>query len=164
MKSAPTPSTELEREITERQQAEAALLQSEARFHHMAANMPGGMIFQFLLHPDNSVALPYISPSCRELYELEPEEIQRNPALIMDMVHPDDRVAFQESIATSAQTLLPWRWEGRVIIKPGTIKWFQGASRPERQANGDILWDGLLVDVTARKLAEEERDQFFTLS
>jgi len=164
MKSAPTPSTELEREITERQQAEAALLQSEARFHHMAANMPGGMIFQFLLHPDNSVAIPYISPSCRELYELEPEEIQRNPALIMDMVHPDDRRVFQESIATSAQTLLPWRWEGRVIIKPGTIKWFQGASRPERQANGDILWDGLLIDITARKLAEEERDQFFTLS
>ena len=40
----------------------------------------------------------------------------------------------------------------------------QGASRPERQANGDILWDGLLTDVTARKRAEAERDQFFTLS
>ena len=156
--------TELEREITERQQAEIALLQSEARFHHMATNFPGGMIFQFLLHPDHSVAFPYISPSCRELYELEPEEIQRNPALLMDMVHPDDRVAFQESIATSAQTLLPWRWEGRVIVKSGTIKWFQGASRPERQANGNILWDGFLIDVTARKRAEEERDQFFTLS
>jgi PAS domain S-box-containing protein len=155
---------ELEREITERQQAEVALRQSEARFHHMAANIPGGMIFQFLLHSDNSVAIPYISPSCRELYELEPEEIQRNPALIMDIVHPDDRGAFQESIVTSAQTLLPWRWEGRVIIKSGTIKWFQGASRPEQQANGDILWDGFLIDVTARKRAEEERDQFFTLS
>ena len=59
---------ELEREITERQQAEAALRQSEARFHHMAANIPGGMIFQFLLRPDSSIALPYISPSCRELY------------------------------------------------------------------------------------------------
>ncbi len=155
---------ELAREITERQQAEVALLQSEARFHHMATNFPGGMIFQFLLHPDHSVAFPYISPSCRELYELEPEEIQRNPALIIDMVHPDDRVAFQESIATSARTLLPWRWEGRVIVKSGTIKWFQGASRPERQANGNILWDGFLIDVTGRKRAEEERDQFFTLS
>ena len=104
--------TNLEREITERQQAEAALRQSEARFHHMAANMPGGMIFQFLLRPDGSVAIPYISPSCRELYELEPEEIQRNPALIMGIVHPDDSAAFQESIAVSAQTLAPWRWEG----------------------------------------------------
>jgi PAS domain S-box-containing protein len=166
MKSAPTPlpRKQLKRARTERQQAEAALLQSEARFHHLAANIPGGMIFQFLLHPDNSAALPYISPSCRELYELEPEEIQRDPTLIMNMIHPDDRSAFEESIATSARTFLPWRWEGRVVIKPGTIKWFQGASRPERQANGDILWDGLLMDVTARKRAEEERDRFFTLS
>jgi PAS domain S-box-containing protein len=130
----------------------------------MAANIPGGMIFQFLLHPDGSVELPYISPSCRELYGLEPEEIQRNPALIMDTVHPDDRAAFDESIAASARTLLPWRWEGREIVKPGTIKWFHGASRPERQPDGDILWDGLLMDVTARKRAEEERDRFFSLS
>ncbi|MGE0824346.1 MAG: response regulator [Candidatus Binatia bacterium] len=141
-----------------------ALLQSEARLHQMAANLPGGMIFQFLLHPDNSVALPYISPSCRELYELAPEEIQRDPALIMNIIHPDDRVAFEESIVTSAQTLLPWQWEGRVIVQSGTIKWFHGASRPERQPNGDILWNGLLMDITARKRAEEERDRFFTLS
>jgi len=155
---------ELAREIAKRQQAEAALRQSEARFHRIAANIPGGMIFQFLLRPDGSVALPYISSSCRELYELEPEEIQRNPARIMDMVHPDDRAAFHESIAVSARTLSPWKWEGRVLIKPGTLKWLQGASRPERQTNGDILWTGLLMDITERKRAEEERDRFFTLS
>ncbi len=155
---------ELAREIAKRQQAEAALRQSEARFHRIAANIPGGMIFQFLLRPDGSVAFPYTSSSCRELYELEPEEIQRNPARIMDMVHPDDRAAFHESIAVSARTLSPWKWEGRVLIKPGTLKWLQGASRPERQTNGDILWTGLLMDITERKRAEEERDQFFTLS
>jgi two-component system sensor histidine kinase/response regulator len=154
----------LERAVAEHERAEAALRQSEERFHHMAANIPGGMIYQFVLHPDGSVDLPYISPSCRELYGLEPEEIQRNPALIMDMVHPDDRAAFDDSIAASARTLLPWRWEGREIPKSATIKWFHGASRPERQPNGDILWDGLLMDVTARKRAEEERDRFFSLS
>jgi signal transduction histidine kinase len=31
----------------------------------------------------------------------------------------------------------------------------QGASRPERQANGDILWEGLLMDITVRKRTEE---------
>jgi PAS domain S-box-containing protein len=82
----------------------------------------------------------------------------------MDMTHPDDRVALDQSIAASARALMPWRWEGRVVVKPGTIKWLRGASRPERQANGDILWDGLLMDVTARKQAEEDRNRFFSLS
>src|SRR5215471_598589 len=50
-----------------RQQVEKALRQSEARFHRMASNLPGGMIFQFLRRADGSLAFPYISPSCREL-------------------------------------------------------------------------------------------------
>jgi|SRR5579863_1186754 len=153
----------LRKESRERKLAEDALRQSEARFLHMAANIPEGMIFQFLLSPDGSVAIPYVSPSCREIYELEPEEIQRDPACIMNIVHPDDRQALDESIAVSARTLQPWHCEYRVIVK-GAIKWFRGASRPERQPNGDILWDGLLTDISALKRAEEERDRFFTLS
>jgi PAS domain-containing protein len=31
----------------------------------------------------------------------------------------------------------------------------QGSSRPERQPNGDIVWDGLLIDITSRKQAEQ---------
>jgi PAS domain S-box-containing protein len=143
----------------ERARTTEALRQSEARFRRLAANFPGGMIFQFLLRPDGSVAFPYISPSCRELYELEPEEIQRDPSLIMNIVHPEDRAAFQQSIARSAQTLTPWRWEGRAIIKSGALKWFQGTSRPELQPNGDILWDGLLMDITERKRMEAELAQ-----
>jgi PAS domain S-box-containing protein len=155
---------QLRREIAEHQRTEAALRQTEARFQHMAANMPEGMIFQFLLRRDGSTAIPYVSPSCREIYGLEREEIQRNPALIMDMTHPDDRVTLDESIAASARQLTPWRWEGRVVVAPGKIKWLRGASRPELQVNGDIVWDGLLMDVTSRRQAEEERDRLFNLS
>ena len=154
----------LRREVADHQKTEVTLRQTEARFNRMAANIPEGMIFQFLLHPEGSAAIPYIGPSCREIYGLEAEEIQRNPALIMDMTHPDDRVALDESIAASARALTPWRWEGRIVVNPGTVKWLRGASRPERQANGDILWDGLLMDVTARRQAEEERNRFFSLS
>src|SRR5262249_4681056 len=108
---------QLRREIAEHHRTEAALRLSQARFQHMAANMPEGMIFQFLLRPDGSTAIPYIGPSCREIYGLESEEIQHNPALIMDMTHPDDRAALDESIAASARALTPWRWEGRVVVK-----------------------------------------------
>jgi PAS domain S-box-containing protein len=145
--------------ITERKQAEAALRQSEERFHRMAANFLDGVIYQFLLRPDGSAGFPYISPSCRELYELEPEDIQRDAALILDATHPEDRAILDESIALSARTLSPWRWEGRIVTQSGVLKWIQGASRPEKQANGDILWDGLLMDISKRKQMEVELQQ-----
>ena len=44
------------------------------------------------------------------------------------------------------------------------MKWLQGAAKPERQANGDLVWDGLVMDVTELKQTQQERDRFFTIS
>lgn len=140
-------------DVSARKQMEEALRRSEAQFHRLAANFPGGMIFQYLLRPDGSTAISYISPSCRDLFEADSEEIQRG-AVLERLIHPEDRAALEQSIARSAQTLSPWNWEGRYILRSGTLKWIQAASRPEKQANGDILWDGLMMDITERKQME----------
>ncbi len=140
-------------DISDRVEAETALRQSEARFQKLAANVPG-MIYQFQLAADGTVSFPYVSSGCRELYELEPEVFQNSAIPAIEMVHPLDARKFQESIAISAKTLEPWRWEGRLVFPEGRIKWVSGASRPERGAKGDIIWDGLLIDISDRKLAE----------
>ncbi|MEW6301167.1 MAG: response regulator [Thermodesulfobacteriota bacterium] len=150
----PAARHELRRHIEARLQAEEALRVSEARLQRIVANLPGGMVYQFLLRPDGSISFPYVSPSCRELCGLEPDDIRRNPALIFELCHPEDREAFARSIAVSAQTLSLWHWEGRGVVN-GTLRWYRATSRPERHANGDILWDGLLMDITEYKRAEE---------
>lgn len=142
------------KDITDRKRAEEALRQSNERFYTLAANMPG-MIYQFVLRRDSSVYFPYVSPGCREMFGLDPDEVLRDARLVIDTIHPDDRRGFDESVELSAQTLRPWRWEGRSVIS-GQIRWIQGASRPKRLYNGDILWDGILMDVTDRKKYEEE--------
>ncbi|HEY9743541.1 MAG TPA: PAS domain S-box protein [Coleofasciculaceae cyanobacterium] len=140
--------------ITRCQQAEAALRQSEARFQRIAASVPG-VIYQFLWHSDGSVAFPFVSPSCREIYEVEAQEIQADANVLISMIHPEDLEDFNHSIALSIETLRSWYWEGRFILPSGQLKWVQAASIPELQANGDILWDGLLMDITVRKQGEE---------
>jgi len=150
------------RDITDRKRAEAALRASEARFQSIVANVPG-MVYQFMLHPDGSIAWPFVSEGCRELYGVEAEAIQLNPLLPLDAIHPDDRDELDRSVAASAATLLPWQWEGRLRLASGKIAWIQGAARPQR-VDGGTLWDGLVMDITARKEAEDERDRFFMMS
>lgn len=140
-------------DVSDRKQAELALQQSESRFQKLAANLPG-MIYQLLLHPDGSKDFIYVSNGCGEMYELEPKEIKNNSDLIWSLVHPEDRKLLEESVGISAQTLKPWKHEWRIVTPSGQLKWIRGISRPEKQPNGDVLWDGLTIDISDRKLAE----------
>ena len=143
----------LQAKIAEHEQTEAALRESEAKLQKLAASVPG-MLYQFLLQPDGSMFFTYVSSGSYEIYGLQPEEIQADANLIISVIHPDDRQHFEESVAVSAQTLQPWQWEGRFVLSSGQVKWLKGASRPEAQANGTILWYGLLLDITERKQAD----------
>ncbi len=130
---------------------------SEERYCRMVANVPG-MVYQFVLHPDGSMALPFVSESCHELFGIGYRELVRDVNVILDLIHPDDRLGFQRSVADSAKSLSPWEWEGRGVIS-GEDRWFRCISRPERQANGDILWDGLIIEITERKVAEKRIEE-----
>ncbi len=141
-------------DVTARKEAEEALRRSEARFARNAANVPG-MMYQFVLHPDGNIEFPFVSDGCRDVYGLSPAEITADPASIIRLIHPGDALGFETSLAASAQTGLPWHWEGRIVLPCGGCKWVKGASRPESQPNGDVVWDGLMMDITQIKTVQE---------
>ncbi|MCW3051874.1 MAG: response regulator, partial [Chthonomonadales bacterium] len=135
---------------------EEALRISDARYQRIAANVPG-MVYQFVLHPDGSMAFPFVSDGARELFGIEPAAIMANAMHLVERIHAEDREDFASSVADSGQALEPWKWAGRYLhAQTGDYSWIEGASRPHREPNGDILWDGLLVDITHRKQAETE--------
>ncbi|MFB2897273.1 PAS domain S-box protein [Aerosakkonemataceae cyanobacterium BLCC-F50] len=141
-------------DISDRKTTEAALKQSEARFQKLADNVPG-MIYEIIQKPDGNFNLTYISSACREIYELEPEQIQNNLELAFNKIHPDDRKIHDETIQLCTQTLEPWRWEGRIVTSSG-IKWIEAAAKPESHPNGEIIWHGLMFDITDRKLSSSK--------
>ncbi|HEY9667350.1 MAG TPA: PAS domain S-box protein, partial [Coleofasciculaceae cyanobacterium] len=141
------------RDISDRKKIKDVLRESERHFQKLTANVPG-MIYECLRRTDGSVSFLFVSSGVREICELEPAQIQQNPKVLFNLIHSDDYESFKRSVALSIETLEPWRWEGRIITPSRSVKWIQGASRPELQANGDIVWDGVLIDITERKQAE----------
>jgi len=135
------------------QQMLAELSASKARFQKLADNLPG-IIYQLCLAPDGSVSIPYVSPGCAALYEVPPQDFLAGITDFRMLQHPDDRRALNEAFIHSAETLTPFEQEWRIITTSGTVKWVQAASRPERQADGSIVWDGVMMDISERKIAE----------
>lgn len=153
---------ELEREAVKHEEIERILRQSESRFQKLAANSPG-VIYQFCLTPDGSMSFPYVSSACWDIFGYHPGEVRRDGKLLTNAVHPDDQEFFLASMHYSAETLRTWEWEGRMLTAAQEIRWIQGSSRPEKQRDGSIIWDGLLLDVSDRKEAEAKIHESYNL-
>ncbi|MEH2068700.1 MAG: PAS domain S-box protein [Nostoc sp.] len=120
----------------------------------IAVNLPG-VIFQLLQRQDASVSVLYLSSGCQNLFEIEPEVIAADFQALSKLIHPQDLKVFKESITVCSTTFTPWHWEGR-IITPSGMKWIQASSSAEPQPEGDLLWNGLVMDITEQKLAQEK--------
>ena len=155
----PTPPSALEAmmtvssDITQRKQAEETLPEGERQFQKLAANVPG-ILYECLLRTDGSLSFLFVSNGVQEICELEPAQILQDSQTLLNLIHTDDRFSFKRSLAISAETLQTWKWEGRILLASSQTKWIQITARPELQTRGDILWDGIVVDISERKQAE----------
>ncbi|MGB6016488.1 MAG: PAS domain-containing protein, partial [Nodosilinea sp.] len=140
-------------DVTERKQAQMALEASESRFQRLADNLPG-VLYGYLMRPDGSDRFTYISSGFREVYGFEPSGALVDSSVIWSMVHPDDVGSMQQAVETSRRTLDTWWMQYRVVLSSGQMKWLQGIARPTAQANGDVVWDGLVIDISSQKQAE----------
>ncbi|MBE9032069.1 PAS domain S-box protein [filamentous cyanobacterium LEGE 11480] len=145
-------------DITDRKTTELALKASEEKFQRITNSVPG-MIYRYVLHPDGSDGFAYISPQVQQLYELEPAVVLQDTSSLWARIHPDDVPRIQQAVQDSAECLTPFWVEERLVLPEAGLKWVQINARPERQENGDVIWDGIVVDITDRKVAEAQTNQ-----
>lgn len=146
-------------DITEHKQATQALERMNDRFQRLTDSVPG-VIYQYQVVPGESLGrFLYLSPACREVYEVEPEEGQRNPAALWDLSYPEDLAGIHESIQAAINAGSTWQHEYRIITPSGQLKWLRVAARGRFLDNGHSIWDGLILDVTDRHRAEARLQQ-----
>jgi PAS domain S-box-containing protein len=154
------------RDITERKQAEAALQQREKQLRRMAANIPGS-VYRAVFSGDRKMSLSYISDGVRELTEIGSDEIMAHPERLIEFLHPDDRKQFYECQNNAMTTLQHYQHEYRVITASGKLKWARNIGRFSRDENGNLVVDGVALDITDRKRTElalqEERNFISTI-
>ena len=122
------------------------------------SNTPG-LVYQFILHADGSVAFPYLSEGCTALLGLPAAELQAAPERFLELIVPDDRRSYQDAMHASAHALSGWNWEGRIWSDAyKDQKWINLRSTPRRLAHpaGSVHWEGIMTNITSSKLEQLE--------
>ncbi len=146
-----TTAAEMIGSYLDRKRAGEARKESERRFMEMVTNVPG-LVYQFYMGKDGTERFTFISNKSRD-YGLDPSQVIEDPHLFGDLIHPEDRNAFFSAIIRTRETLEKWEWVGRIVLPDG-IRWLQGFSLPRRSGDSATYWDGLVMDITAAKTAE----------
>ncbi len=143
----------LEQSEPERKRAVKALRQKEQQLRDTAEKIPG-VIYQFYAQPDGKIGLYYVSESAYSIFGLSnaPEGFFQQ---FSARVAPECLKTFSESISEAISAVKPWRYEGEFIKDSGESIWFLGLSNPVTSER-EILFNGVLLDITDRKHAEKE--------
>ncbi len=145
---------EVTAEITERKRAEQALRESEEKYRALVEqSLQGQVVIQ-----DSRIV--FANPAFAEIYGYSLEELlSLPPQKVQALVHPEDRALvwgrFRDRLVGKP---VPPRYEYRGVRKDGDVRWLEVAGT-RIEYGGKPAVQGIVVDITERKKAEEERER-----
>jgi len=98
----------------------------------------------------------YVSPQASRILGHAPAEFIADPQLWRRLRHPADRAKVLAAERTAEVTRRPFHAEYRMVARDGRLLWFRDDAVVVEAASGGTYWQGVMYDITAEKLAEEQ--------
>ena len=124
------------------------------RFNELTGNFPG-VIFRRIVEADGTFRYIYVSPSSRKYFGVEADDMLRDATIGFRNFHPDDSARVRNLICSmqsraSGAVLTQYRVTG----SDGVLRWMQALAEPHVSVSGELVWEGVAVDISALKAAE----------
>lgn len=142
------------RDVSERKNAEKALLESQRTLATMISNTPG-MIYR--CKNDSEWTMEILSENCFSLTGYKTEDLINNNKLSYnDIICPEDRTYVNQNVQREIDRKAPFRLTYRIITASGKIKWVWEQGCGIFDNTGELMaLEGLILDITEQKVSEE---------
>ncbi|SCZ04529.1 GGDEF and EAL domain-containing protein [Microvirga guangxiensis] len=144
----------ISRDLTERLEAEAELIESKRQLATLIDNLPG-LVYQC------DIAAPwpftFISEGAEAVSGYSSGEFMDGKLTWGELIHPDDVHATEETILSCVSKKQVFDVTYRITTRAGETRWVSDRGQCIHDAAGEPLFlEGIISDVTAQKEAEEQ--------
>jgi two-component system, NarL family, sensor histidine kinase UhpB len=138
------------------EESRKVLDETESNFRALLSNIPG-MAYQIVCGLNGQVKPVFVSSYSEALLGIDSAALQAKPKLFQDLILPEDRPSYLEALEKANGCHLTFNWEGRIWIKNwNDVKWVNIRVKQREQPNGEIIWDGIMLNITQGKHAEAQ--------
>ena len=144
------------RDVTEREEAERRLRDTEARFRTLVEQIPAITYIEAVDDNERSTNLLYASPQIEAMFGYSPEEWMADTDLFPMLLHPDDREGVLAEDERTDESGKPFAAEYRQYTRDGRVIWVRDEATLVRDEQGrPLFWQGIMFDITEHKRYEE---------
>ncbi|RTE86559.1 MULTISPECIES: EAL domain-containing protein [Gammaproteobacteria] len=134
------------------------LSSSLEQYDSLTQLLPVG-VYQGRVNSEGEREVTYLNQRAREILELPDSlPLERMFTEIEQRIHPSDRYDYNHQSLKAAREKAPLYWQGRILVG-SEIRWVEVQSIPQVKDNESLLWNGVIIDTTASKRAEEQINQ-----
>ncbi|MEJ6004677.1 PAS domain S-box protein [Paucibacter sp. AS339] len=139
--------------VTELKLVEEVLRRHEAELRDLAASVPGAL-FRMQRGPSGRPRFFYFSPGIEALFGLSPAQACGDGRSLWRCALEDGRAECKEALRRALRGGENWECELQIRSQDGVLKWVHAKANSKVQANGVVLWTGVLTDVSVRRQAQ----------
>ena len=143
------------RSVTEQKISEKARIEAEARYRTLVEQL---VAVTYIARLGLEGEWLYVSPQIWAMLGYTPDEWLADQKIWISRVHPEDRTLV-ESAEEGAIAGRAFRAQYRLLHRDGRVVWVDDTASVMRDAEGNSLLHGVLLDITERKGLETELHQ-----
>ncbi len=128
--------------------------QRNRQLQFLSETFPEGVVYQYTVTADGEKLLTYLGVGAEKIFGERPPSLPADVEWLTARILPEDEPGIAAAGERSRRDLTRLFHDVRIRAADGSKRWASIRTQPREMADGSVVWDGVIVDVT-----EHHRDK-----